>query len=280
MLRLVPAAWLCASLTFLALAGGAARPGLAWSWLVSMSFWPDGVQIDPAYWTLGIECLFYLCIATCLGRGGDPRRIEARARALGWWSVAFWIVAVALGWTATRILDERPIQLLLLAHGCFFAMGVLARGALAEGWTRARAIPFAAYLAAGLAEIVARTAERMTTLHLPYGPWLPLALFLAGLVMILTARRSQAWLARHVGADIAVRLGLMTYPFYLLHQEIGAAMIAALMRAGVGYGAAATVTLAAMIAIAWIVVAALEPALRRRLASLWRPAPRVAATAG
>lgn len=279
-LRLVPAAWICTSVTFLVLAAETARPGLAHSWLLSMTFWPQGIPVDPSYWTLGIECAFYLLIALCLGQAGNPRRIEARGVALGWWSTAFWGVAIAAGWWGTRVFDYRPIQLLLLPHGVFFALGVLARGMLAEGPSVRRMAPFAVFLSAGLVEIVARAGERAATLHLGHGPGLPLGLFLAGLAIILGARRLQPGLARHVRAGVAVRLGLMTYPFYLIHQEVGAAMIAGLMHAGAGFGVAAGVTLMAMIAIAWGIVEWLEPALRRSLARALRPAPAAAAAAG
>lgn len=266
-LRLLPAAWICATATLLVLSIAAPGQMLLSRWLVSASFAPNGLQIDPSYWTLGIELYFYLLIATGLSRAGQFAAIERRGLLVGGWSAAFWLFAVLAGWAATPLMDYRTAQVMLLPHGVFFALGVLVYAMLSRAVTIGRVALFTLFLAAGLVEIAGRTVERTHALGMTEGPLVPMLVFSTGLAVVLGSRRMQPWLARRIDARTATTLGLMTYPLYLLHQEIGAAIVAAQMRLGVPFATAALVALAAMLAAAWWVARRGEPAVRRRLAA-------------
>jgi peptidoglycan/LPS O-acetylase OafA/YrhL len=266
-LRLLPAAWICATATLLILTIAAPGTMLLSRWLVSMSFAPNGLQIDPSYWTLGIELYFYLLIATGLGRAGRFEAIERRGLLVGGWSAAFWLFAVLAGWAATPLMDYRTAQVMLLPHGIFFALGVLAYAMLSRAVTKGRVMLFGLFLVAGLVEIAGRTVERTHALGIMQSPLVPMLVFCAGLAVVLGSLRLQPWLARRVDARTATTLGLMTYPLYLLHQEIGAAIVAASMRLGVPFPAAAMIALTAMLGAAWWVARRGEPAVRRWLAA-------------
>lgn len=266
-LRLLPAAWICATATFLVLEIAAPRAGLPRLWLVSLSFLPERSQIDPSYWTLGIELVFYLVVASGLGRAGRIEAIERRALLIGGLSGAFWLFAVLAHWAATPLMDYRPAQLLLLPHGIFFALGVLASSMARRGVTRGRQALFGLFLIAGLVEIAGRTVERTHSLGIVAGPLVPILIFLAGLAVVLGATRLQPVLARFVDARLAATLGLMTYPLYLLHQEVGAAILGGLMRGGMPFGLGIVLTVAVILAAAWWVARRGEPALRARLAA-------------
>jgi peptidoglycan/LPS O-acetylase OafA/YrhL len=58
------------------------------------------------------------------------------------------------------------------------------------------------------------------------------------------------------------RIGLMTYPLYLIHDVVGAAALGVLTRAGVPYLAAVPVVGAAMIAVSWLIAVEAEPRIR------------------
>lgn len=266
-LRLLPAAWICATATLLALGIAAPGPTLVSHWLVSMSFAPNGLQIDPSYWTLGIEFYFYLLIATGLGRAGRIESIERRGLLVGGWSAAFWLFALLAGWAATPLMDFRPAQLMLMPHGIFFGIGVLSYAMLSRAVTASRLVFFGLFLAAGLVEIAGRTVERAHALGIAASPLLPILLFCAGLGVVLGSLRLQSRLARWVDARTAATLGLMTYPLYLLHQEIGAAIVAGLMRRGLPFWPAIALTFTAMLGAAWWVARRGEPAVRRWLAA-------------
>jgi len=267
-LRLLPSAWICATATLLALMIVAPVPGLIHEWLRSIGFWLSGPWIDPSYWTLGIEVIFYAVIAATLGRAGSADRIERCAVLIGGLSTAFWLFAVMAGWVATPLMDYRPAQLMLLPHGCFFALGVLAWAMLNRGATARRVLMFAIFFATALAEIVGRTIERTHALGVAAGPLVPILIFAAGLGVVLGSARLQRLLAARVDARLAATLGLMTYPLYLLHQEVGAAILSVTMRQGVPFPVAIGLALAIVLVAAWCVVRFAEPVLRGRLAAL------------
>jgi peptidoglycan/LPS O-acetylase OafA/YrhL len=58
------------------------------------------------------------------------------------------------------------------------------------------------------------------------------------------------------------RIGLMTYPLYLIHDVVGAAIIGALMRAGVPYLLSVVIVGATMIAASWLIAIEAEPRIR------------------
>lgn len=259
-LRLLPAAWVCASITALALLldGDPARQ-VALRWFASMAFAPTGWQIDNSYWTLAIEVSFYLLIARVLCGGATLERLERIAIALGCASTTYWV--------ATMIVDvlpmqNRAVQLLLLPHGCFFALGVLIRVAQRRGHDAQVVVPMIIFGAACTAEIVAHARE------FPLGGGMTgwaLAAFAAGLLPILCADRLQPWLADRVPARTAVMLGLMTYPLYLIHQQFGMVVVNALDAAGLWRWAALGLTAALCVALAWAIARWVEPAIRRKL---------------
>ncbi len=265
-LRLLPAAWICATATLLVLSIAAPGPSLLPRWLASLGFAPNSLQIDPSYWTLGIELYFYLLIATGLGRAGRSETIERYGVLIGAWSAAFWLFAVMADWAATPLMDYRTAQLVLLPHGCFFALGILAWAMLSRAVTTGRVVLFGIFFAAGLTEIAGRTVERTHALGIVASPLLPMLVFSTGLIVVLAAPRWQGWLGRRVDARLAATLGLLTYPLYLLHQEIGAALIAAQLRVGLPFGVAALATLGVVLGAAWWVVRVAEPVLRSWLA--------------
>jgi peptidoglycan/LPS O-acetylase OafA/YrhL len=267
-LRLLPSAWICATATLLAVMSVAPSAGLIHEWARSISFWLRGPWIDPSYWTLGIEVVFYAVIAATLGRAGRADTIERIAVLLGALCTAFWLFAVMAGWAATPLMDYRPAQLLLLPHGCFFALGVLAWAMLHRGVTTGRVLMFAIFFATALTEIAGRTVERTHALGITAGPLVPILVFTIGLGVVLASTRLQPALASRIDARLAATLGLMTYPLYLLHQEVGAALLSLTMRQGMPFAAAIALALAIVLVSAWWVVRIAEPPLRARLAAL------------
>ena len=59
------------------------------------------------------------------------------------------------------------------------------------------------------------------------------------------------------------RLGLVTYPLYLLHNVTGGAVLGALLGAGLGSTDALLLTIVLIIALSWWVSVTPEPALQK-----------------
>lgn len=267
-LRLAPAAWICASLTAICLIADVGyRSNLPWRWLRSVVFWPLREQIDPSYWTLGIEVAFYVLVA--LGLRGRSHRawMTGIATGLAWASAAYWLL-----WAAgLEVMSaNRKVQLLLLSHGCFFAAGIMV-----EGWSRHRTRPsvltcMALVIGCAL-EIDYHALERALANRLPAEAWIPVTVILLALVALALARTVQPLLEQVVAADVARAVGRATYTLYLLHQEAGAITVGALCRVGVATPAAVLLTALIACAAAWLLSRWMEPpvAMLLRRAFAW-----------
>jgi peptidoglycan/LPS O-acetylase OafA/YrhL len=259
-LRLVPCAWLCATLTAAAMVAFSALPAgvIAGQWAGSFLFWPM-FGIDPSYWTLAIEVNFYLFVVLSLIGGSALGRIERVGVLLGLASAAYWGASLLVEIPPAT---NRIVQLTLLPHGCFFALGVMIRARQRLGWRLLPSLWLVPICAAALIEVEAHRVV-MNGDGPAYVP--PLLLFALGLLPILFAEKLQPWIERHCDASIAATIGLMTYPLYLLHQELGAILIGGMLHLGMLYWPAAAVALGGMLALSWAVVRFGEPLLRARL---------------
>lgn len=262
--RLVPAAWLCATITALVLLGMGAGPAhLLTQWAGSMVFSPVGPWIDASYWTLGIEISFYLLVAGAVRLTGSAR-LEGLAWLLALASLGYYAVVLATG-MAPRVADRRWLDLLLLPHGALFGLGIFVRAILTTGLRPARAAGVLLCVLLGLIEILGTAASVTTEFGIGTGQAAPAIVFLAAVAILLAAPWLQAPLGRMLPHRQVTLLGLATYPLYLLHQDAGGALFVLLQRAGLAPVPAIALTVLAVVAGALLVAGAIEPALRRRL---------------
>jgi len=288
-LRLAPAAWVCATLTLLLLLStGLCSPGILGPWLRSVAFWPVGEQIDGSYWTLGVECFFYLAVAAVIGDGRHPARLTMLAWLIGLVSGGAWVASLAAPDAILPVMNNATATLMLLPHGIFFALGMmiaLLHQGDGEGSGEStddarpapvrRLLPHIAMLVmmagAGAIEINAHAAARAASMHVPVSMLLANALLGATVLGLIAAPWLQRPLALLVTPGTARVLGMMTYPLYLLHQDGGAVVIARLLKGGVPLAMAKAMTVALMLALAWWVSARAEPLVRAQLARAFRP---------
>jgi peptidoglycan/LPS O-acetylase OafA/YrhL len=260
-LRLVPAAWICASLTLgiIAIAGVVPGAALTAAWVRSMLFWPFGVQIDPVYWTLGIEIAFYAMIAATLGKQGNAVRIERLAQVIGIISTMFWLLVMG-GAIDPQL--PRFAQLLLLQHGCFFALGVTIWAILYRGHSPIRFAAFAVFCLVCLVETAGHAIERAHALGMTANVLIPQAVFAGAVAILCAAIVLQPLLTTVRIGSAAKTLGLMTYPLYLLHQDAGAVIIAALKRMGQSDDLARVMVTVVMLVMAFAIVRFAENPIR------------------
>ncbi|SEM80627.1 Peptidoglycan/LPS O-acetylase OafA/YrhL, contains acyltransferase and SGNH-hydrolase domains [Sphingomonas gellani] len=267
-LRLYPAALVCASVSLAVLLAGAVAPAgrLFAEWSVSAALLPAGAPVDGSYWTLPIEIAFYLLIAGMLALPVRGERIlEASGWGLGLVSTAVLLFGPPLGWTEGAL----HVVAQLLIYGPEFALGM----ALADSHGAASQSPLRLLWVAVLAAMTLGTTwvsavEGAVRIGAPMQPWVPTLIVAIGLGILIAAPRLQPGLERLRGARHIPMLGLMTYPLYLVHQDAGLTIAAALVRRGVSYGAAVAVSAALALAFAWVVAARVEPAVRGWLAAL------------
>lgn len=224
-LRLFPAVWICATLTFVLVVheGHAA----IFDYFRTLILSPIGPWISGVYWTLAIEITFYASVALCLWRGW---RLSALANFIGVASGCYWLLRATdflLGahFKAVFGVFDSPLGgLTLLPHGCFFALGM----ALHE-WKRGSS-PSAAFrlavvsaiagtiqVAAAARFLLASQGGSQAQLLDPILIWA----FSVTIIILSVVCNNSVWSVFHKYAPTFRILGLMTYPLYLLHNEAG-----------------------------------------------------------
>lgn len=291
-LRLAPASWIAATLVLVidARIGHSALHTLLTKYAETLAFWPLDA-IDGIWWTLGIEIDFYL-LAYCLILKRRTALLEPVIVSIGIVSGAFWIMALSLQtvldghggllgllhYLVLKAEGNRALQLLLVQHGCLFALGVALWKASSLGLTRRRAGGLLVLAAACLLEIAGQNGiiERSAHRHLPVLP--AMAAWSAALGLLCLSVNFNATLLRRIGRGAAVVRfgGLLTYPLYLLHDTIGTGLI---LWQSPNLGAKAIAgAMVASVVCAGLVARYAEPALRSRLSGLlpasggWLPA--------
>ncbi|MER8435633.1 acyltransferase [Mesorhizobium sp. M1312] len=247
--RLAPAVWICAPITAaVLLLVGLSWPTDAVNRLVRTAlFVPYSPWVDSVYWTLGIEIAFYAVVWTLLWLGRF-HLMEVVAIVIGMVSTLFWCLYYPLDWS--NLAETRWLALLLMHHGCFFATGVMIWLKRFKAVTPFRLVLCALFLAGCVLQIASSVEEQM-----PYAP--PIVFFLVAIaLMAWSLRLDLSWRGWR-------RIGLMTYPLYLIHDVVGAAILGALMRAGVPY--LLSVSGRPMIAASWLIAIEAEPRIRHLL---------------
>jgi peptidoglycan/LPS O-acetylase OafA/YrhL len=229
--------------------------------------------VDGVYWSIVLELVFYGWVALALLLGVFQR----------------WKLALVAGWLAICAINELAIGsgaarlLFITEFGPLFAAGVLIHHIYAHGRSR----PALALLAASFVLSCLTMTVTKGWMQQAYGISAPMPALVAanlGLHALLVA----AILARRLVAPspLVLMLGGLTYPLYLLHQNVGYVAINRLAPHA-GPWMAAALTLAVVLAMSWIAWRYVETPLRRplaqaltRLSGRMRPARPANAAAG
>jgi exopolysaccharide production protein ExoZ len=249
-LRLYPAVWVCAPITA-ALAIWLhlyPTPALINRFVRGVTLFPLYPWIEGVYWTLGVELVFYACVALLIWFRRFER-IDLFAAALTLWSLLYNASGLHVGLQWSRIS--------LLAHGCFFAVGIYF-------WmhTQGRRSWFLLPALAGCTIEILRHASYVaaqTNSAYSFVPLIVWALATAGIFL--------SWELRHrippLGGVLR-RLGNITYPLYLIHFTAGVATCAALTGRLPGVWPVVA-AIAAMVVLAFTISEWAEPWVRNRL---------------
>ncbi|MGD9811869.1 MAG: acyltransferase family protein [Sphingobium sp.] len=191
--RRVPVIGFLPSLTF-------TTPQL-WKWL-----FPSADYIDGAYWTMFVEIRFYFWAALLYFLTGS-RRLFVICFFL--FAAATWSVYAALLGLRLESLAKAWDIAFLSRHIALFAAGVLFHSAYADGYGRRKLLALLACLVAAI----------IMTKDL-YGAFATTLFF--GVFTLFIYRRD--WL-RPLRNPVILWIGLSSYSTYLLHQNIGVAII-------------------------------------------------------
>ena len=244
-LRLWPAAAVCACLTAVFLLLNSAAPiTVAIAVAKTVTFWPFYGWVDAVYWTLGIEIAFYGLVFFLL-LVGAPRFIETIIVCIGIASISYWLWTLTSALLAERpsisFLSERLTQLLLLQHGIYFALGGLMQAAQKGGWTVVRVLLALAFTIMGIFPIIAKSLEDAKLTGLDLSEMAPAAIWLIALLLIFCSDRIDSFVDKLPNRMKAIieRVGLATYPLYLVHTVVGSII----MKFAIDFGATEYVAL-------------------------------------
>jgi len=243
--------WICATVSLVV----AGCPLAAY--LRSLSLWPFETWVNGAYWTLGVEMVFYALIFVLLWRGWFER-LSGVLAGLAVVSAVYWGLRIAgvrypaIASLMEPIKDSRITQLLLVPDGALFAAGGLIWLCIVRRTTLFRLAFLGLALLTGAAEIYATAFGRARDLHqsalVPVVVWLvAVGLIIASFKVAIPQSRMIRW------------IGLTTYPLYLLHDDIGQAVLKA--------SGNLALALATAVVAAAIVTLFMEPLVRRLLAA-------------
>lgn len=241
------------------------------AYLHSVLFVPVGPWIDGVYWTLRIEIAFYslVFLLLCFNKFNW---IKYLAITIGIISSLFWIGSAFFG-LANGIDGESSfhgikvlalLDMTLVHHGLFFAIGVLLWSQLTKvksAWNLLWSIFF---VLCGCLQIIAENDSINTKFDVDYSAYIPCGLWLISLMAIIASVRFNKTVhTLPMGWLVSLRtLGLMTFPLYLFHQIIGSAFIGVLVRHGMNRWAALVVTAAFVLSAVWVIASYLEPRLQ------------------
>jgi peptidoglycan/LPS O-acetylase OafA/YrhL len=298
-LRLYPAVWVCATLTFIVLlfAGGSSSEFIL-PYVNAMLLIPKGLNgqwLDSIYWTLAAEMAFYgLVFCTLL-----TKKISLRHLAIGLTLYSGVFNAFSLLVLSGAIRSETlyfvvlmfrvPCATWLLNHGCFFALGIWLFISASRKLTAAEQLAVAVTCLSGCAEIFYFSSYLSLNIGEISGQsaFVPIAVWAAAVSLIaLAARRS-----RISSGDVSPRgvsflrtlnlrtlnlrtlnlrtIGLITYPLYLTHNVIGSAIIRGLIDAGLNAYLAVAAGLGIVALACWFIAVKVEPAIRKLLRELF-----------
>lgn len=277
--RLAPGVWVCATITLIAwllIEVGAPSAHMR-AYVKSMAFIPVPAWIDSVYWTLGVEISFY-ALVFCLVACNRFTWLKPLMCGIGLASSLFWFghtVAATTPDSATfaffsRLQWSRLAQLSLLHHGSFFAIGVLLWIRLTRQRSNDQIIWLCILFAGGCCQIVAESGLKLEKTGVAVSPLLACSLWLSSMLLLYWTVRSNRQIQSMptTGLQMLRRLGLMTYPLYLLHNVTGGALLGALVASGMSSTDGLLVTVVAIIALSWWISAVPEPALQKATRSI------------
>jgi peptidoglycan/LPS O-acetylase OafA/YrhL len=280
-LRLFPAVWVCATATLLVLVlfGNGPASELVLPYIHAMLMVPKGVTgewLDEVYWTLAAETAFYGLVFCAM----LTKRITLRHLAFGLtiYSAIFNAVALLVMSCTTPsdlpyliiLMFRVPCAAFLLTHGCFFALGIWLFISANRELTKPEQLAVAVTCLSGAAEIYFFASFFLESIPAiaDQSALVPIMVWAAAVLLLaVAAKRSRhaTGIAASEAPSYLRTLGLITYPLYLTHNVIGAAIIRALVEAGLDATSALWIALGLLVLVCWFICAKIEPAVRGAL---------------
>ena len=231
---------------------------------------PYGHHVDVVYWTLTVEITFYMLVFVCI----RFYSFETMMRAVLWVGILSCVLnifaVVAQAGIGQKSVDslfmsmwaKHTPRLLLLRHGCFFALGSVLWSRLTPHRRPGMEWLVLLLLVGGTFEVyfTARGhARQFPDAH--FSMWSSTLAWLVGVVLIysstlpaVNSRLSSGRLPRALRT-----LGLLTFPLYLLHNNLGVFLRERVLAWSHSNGLGTLAGIAVSLAFAYIVSTKIDP---------------------
>lgn len=247
------------------------------------------VFVTSSYWTLQIEIAFYLLLLLLIGLH-RINKLESLAVLLVLWSLIYkTILLVANHFPALHLkffsdgADDFYYgygmgQMLLLRYGQYFAVGILIWLAKFQkiNWLGGLALVIA--LSSAMDEIHSRAYDIASDIAAKSGTGaitvssmtlFACTTFFMGLALIMLSVTYCEKFPKNSHLRKFIRMaGLITYPYYLLHESVGGFMLFHLTRYRLSFPLALLVSLVTVGVIAYVVAFFCEPLLTNKIKQL------------
>ncbi len=252
--RLYPAFLACLGVTLVVAIIGNASGQLPWrilaypsAILANLTMAPRLLhrpEIDPSYWSLLYELVFYTLAATAA--------YLLRWRSAEWLGVGW--LAITLGLRLTGLASRVPLLEMLTAtsFAYLFVIGMM----LYRHFTGTAG--YATYCVLGLAVAMAALGSFRMPEGSPPGSYLILIVSFTTLVWLATCQSVPG-----LRSGLLPALGDISYPLYLVHQIVGVSALWLLLNTGMPASLAIALTVCGAIALAWCISVAIERPGRR-----------------
>ncbi len=233
---------------------------------------PVKPYIEGVLWTLPIEISFYALVFLLIYKGLF-RYIGLLAAIIGSYSAAYWVVygvavmTPSLSFLASKLgylSDGMLIQLSLVHHGCFFAIGVFLWLTLVKH-SHTHYLFLLPFLFVGcFFEIYFFNSTRIEATNILQPPLVPFIIWLACVGLMVLSVLYNRQLSQILPQRSVRWLGQMTYPLYLLHRPVAYMVIYGLSLAHAGQYKAWVAGFGAAWIAAALVTTYMEPWLKIR----------------
>jgi peptidoglycan/LPS O-acetylase OafA/YrhL len=197
--------------------------------------------------------------------------------ALGTLSATYWLSQLLAEsvWNISLVPDylkqggpQRYMELSLIPHGCFFAIGGLSWNVMCNERSRWLWLPISYSTLGALAEIHYTNITKQAWVGVSSDAGLAQMLWLACIVFLWVTVSKRKLFEKFISTPMTRILGKMTYPLYLLHTTIGCAVLFDLAQMGVNRWIALLASVSVSLAASHVVACTIEPRIKDILANI------------
>lgn len=253
-LRLYPAYWACilVTVTVMLLLKPMWWDLTAYEVLINLTMFQGFIRIanvDGVYWTLMLELIFYFWVAIFV--------ILKKIQYLKYFLLASTLIYF-LEYIFDPLLPSMINKAFLIKYASYFLIGIILCDIKRSGWGLINILILLISVCSSCIEIMSKTQNISLKSGVELNGIIPVIIFFVAVALIYYS--SLLFAPRRSIGEVASKLGLMSYPLYLLHQNISYSLV--------GYFGGGLVTMVFIIItvllVSYLISVSIEPIIRSK----------------